>query len=130
MTVTKSFILLFVFWIIGALGIASYEAFQFWDAIYFSFSTFSTIGFGDLTPKTHWSGCIIILLHFIDLSLLSMVFVLVHETMENNYMKVLEFLDEGYRRHTAELNTGTTNLGSPGPSKQNLNNVTTAKEAR
>ncbi|EGT50915.1 CBN-TWK-37 protein [Caenorhabditis brenneri] len=128
MTVTKSFILLIVFWILGALGIASYENFVFWDAIYFSFSSFSTIGFGDLVPKSHTSGAIIFVLHFIDLSLLSMVFVLVHQTMENNFMRVLELLDEGYRKHTTELNTGTMNLQSPGGSKRNLDLVTTARE--
>ncbi|KAF1770906.1 hypothetical protein GCK72_002730 [Caenorhabditis remanei] len=129
MTVTKSFILLFVFWILGALGIASYEKFVFWDAIYFSFSTFSTVGFGDLVPTSHVSGAIIFTLHFIDLSLLSMVFVLVHQTMENHYMKVLELLDEGYQKYTTELNTGTTtNLQSPGGSKRNLDMMTTARE--
>ncbi|UMM13651.1 hypothetical protein L5515_001817 [Caenorhabditis briggsae] len=142
MTVTKSFILLFTFWTLGSLGIASYEKFVFWDAIYFSFSTFSTVGFGDLVPTSHISGVIIFALHFIDLCLLSMVFVLVHvpfreaviypieiqQTMENNFMKVLELLDEGYRKHTTELNTGTMNLQSPGASKRLQ--MSTARETK
>ncbi|CAI2317861.1 unnamed protein product [Caenorhabditis sp. 36 PRJEB53466] len=127
MTVFKAAILLIVFWTIGGLGIAAFENFVFFDAIYFSFVTFSTIGFGDFVPNSNASVAIIFTLHFIDLSLLSMVFALVHESMESNFMEVLELLDEGYRRHTTMMNTATMNLNLPSPAQSNVN-LKTARE--
>lgn len=142
MTVLKAFILLVTFWGFGALAIAVYEEFVFYDALYFSFSTFSTIGFGDFVPSGHISGTIICVLHFIDLSLISMVLVLVHvscedslvrnqvskvykfqHSMENRFMRVLELFDERHATDTLE-----TNMISPGASQRKLAATTTAKE--
>jgi uncharacterized membrane protein len=59
------FLILFAFLIGGALIIAYAENLPFGDALYFSFITGLTIGYGDIAMKTSLGRCVAILLGFI-----------------------------------------------------------------
>ena len=59
------FLILLAFLIGGALIIAYFENLPFGDALYFSFVTGLTIGYGDIAMKTSLGRCVAILLGFI-----------------------------------------------------------------
>ena len=66
MWLLRSFIILMFFWILlGAVGIAYTEKISFGDALYFSFITGLTIGYGDITVKTAAGRVIAVLIGFI-----------------------------------------------------------------
>ena len=66
MWLLRSFIILMFFWILlGAAGIAYTEKISFGDALYFSFITGLTIGYGDITVKTAAGRVIAVLIGFI-----------------------------------------------------------------
>lgn len=47
-----SFALFLSFWLLGAMAFMFFEGWTYFQAFYFTFVLFSTIGFGDFTPKT------------------------------------------------------------------------------
>ena len=68
MWLLRSFIILMFFWILlGAVGIAYTEKISFGDALYFSFITGLTIGYGDITVKTAAGRVIAVLIGFIGI---------------------------------------------------------------
>ena len=53
MPITVNVFVVTVYLLLGGLIFSNWEGWQFYSAVYFSFVTLSTIGFGDLVPGTN-----------------------------------------------------------------------------
>lgn len=67
------FLSLFALLIVSAAVIAFIEKLPFGDALYFSFITGLTIGYGDIVSKTFLGRCVAILIGFIGILFTGMV---------------------------------------------------------
>ncbi|CAI5451288.1 unnamed protein product [Caenorhabditis angaria] len=106
------------FWLLSSLLMVNFEKFTVLDSFYFSFSTFSTVGFGDMTPNLLGTEFMVIFAHFMSLSLISMGFEILQVRKEAKYMVALEWIDEEFEKQSRPnskvdqpTNTTTTSTG-------------------
>ncbi|CAA93875.2 Potassium channel domain-containing protein [Caenorhabditis elegans] len=88
-------IVLFV--VLCSFVVSFWENWDFLTAFYFFFVSLSTIGFGDIVPDHPRTACALFVLYFIGLALFAMVYAILQERVENQYMWALELIDQKYQ---------------------------------
>jgi len=78
-------LLMFLWLLVGAAAIAYFEEISFGEAIYFSFVTGLTIGYGDIVAKTAVGRLVAVLIGFIGVLFTGLVIAAVVETIRSTY---------------------------------------------
>ncbi|KAF1746713.1 hypothetical protein GCK72_023170 [Caenorhabditis remanei] len=89
--------IVFLFIVICSFIVSFWEKWDFLTAFYFFFVSLSTIGFGDVIPEHPRTACGLFILYFVGLALFSMVYAILQERVENQYMWALELIDQEYQ---------------------------------
>uniref|UniRef100_A0A8R1DRR6 Potassium channel domain-containing protein n=1 Tax=Caenorhabditis japonica TaxID=281687 RepID=A0A8R1DRR6_CAEJA len=89
--------IVFFFMVVCSFIVSFWEKWDFLTAFYFFFVSLSTIGFGDVIPEHPRTACGLFLLYFVGLALFSMVYAILQERVENQYMWALELIDQEYQ---------------------------------
>ncbi|CAB3400713.1 unnamed protein product [Caenorhabditis bovis] len=97
--VSWALIICILFMVFCSMFVSKWENWDFLTAFYFFFVSLSTIGFGDVIPEHPKSACALFLLYFVGLALFSMVYAILQERVENNYMWALEIIDQEYEEN-------------------------------
>ncbi|CAO1638199.1 unnamed protein product [Sympodiomycopsis kandeliae] len=69
-----SFGLFLAFWLLGAMAFTFFEGWSYFEAFYFCFILFTTIGFGDYTPKTDGGRTFFIVWSLLGVAVLTIFF--------------------------------------------------------
>ncbi|CAO78724.2 Potassium channel domain-containing protein [Caenorhabditis elegans] len=91
--------IVFFFMVVCSLIVSFWEKWDFLTAFYFFFVSLSTIGFGDVIPEHPRTACALFVLYFVGLALFSMVYAILQERVENQYMWALELIDQEYQEN-------------------------------
>uniref|UniRef100_A0A1I7TZI0 Ion_trans_2 domain-containing protein n=1 Tax=Caenorhabditis tropicalis TaxID=1561998 RepID=A0A1I7TZI0_9PELO len=89
--------IVFLFMMVCSFIVSFWEKWDFLTAFYFFFVSLSTIGFGDVIPEHPRTACGLFILYFVGLALFSMVYAILQERVENQYMWALELIDQEYQ---------------------------------
>ncbi|CAI2357842.1 unnamed protein product [Caenorhabditis sp. 36 PRJEB53466] len=89
--------IVFLFMVVCSFIVSFWEKWDFLTAFYFFFVSLSTIGFGDVIPEHPRTACGLFILYFVGLALFSMVYAILQERVENQYMWALELIDQEYQ---------------------------------
>jgi voltage-gated potassium channel len=76
---------LFLIIVIGAMAISFAENLRFGDALYFSFVTGLTIGYGDIVMKTTLGRCVALFIGFIGMLFTGLVIAAAVEAVRRTY---------------------------------------------
>ena len=79
--VSLALLILFLYMLLGAFIFMNTDGWTFVDSIYFVFVSISTIGFGDLTPKSEWSMIALSVYLLFGLALTSMCINVIQEQL-------------------------------------------------
>ena len=79
------FLALFLITIIGAVAISLAENLRFGDALYFSFVTGLTIGYGDIVAKSTLGRCVALFIGFIGILFTGLVIAAAVEAVRKTY---------------------------------------------
>ncbi|EGT58031.1 hypothetical protein CAEBREN_10650 [Caenorhabditis brenneri] len=91
--------IVFLFMMVCSFVVSFWEKWDFLTAFYFFFVSLSTIGFGDVIPEHPRTACGLFILYFVGLALFSMVYAILQERVENQYMWALELIDQEYQEN-------------------------------
>lgn len=91
--------IVFLFMVVCSFIVSFWEKWDFLTAFYFFFVSLSTIGFGDVIPEHPRTACGLFILYFVGLALFSMVYAILQERVENQYMWALELIDQEYQEN-------------------------------
>ncbi|KAF9516557.1 hypothetical protein BS47DRAFT_654016 [Hydnum rufescens UP504] len=84
-----SFIALCIFWVIGAVVFMELEGWSFFIAFYFTFITYTVIGYGEYTPTTPGSRAFYIVWGVAGIVVLTLLLSLIAEAWSTRYSNVL-----------------------------------------
>ncbi|CAJ0608950.1 unnamed protein product [Cylicocyclus nassatus] len=87
-------LLVIIYMFLCSLLFSIWEQWDFFTAVYFSFISMSTVGFGDVIPGHPKYACVFFAFYFVGLALFSMCYAIIQVRWENQYMWALQLIDQ------------------------------------
>ncbi|KAM0791088.1 hypothetical protein ACM66B_004379 [Microbotryomycetes sp. NB124-2] len=81
--------LFFVFWLVGAAVFSATESWTYFEALYFCYIFFSTIGYGDYSPKSAGGRAFFIAWSLLSVSVMTLLLSVVTETWSSRYRSTI-----------------------------------------
>ncbi|KJA26795.1 hypothetical protein HYPSUDRAFT_132499 [Hypholoma sublateritium FD-334 SS-4] len=82
--------LFFIFWMVGSAIFMKTEGWEFGSAIYFCFVSFSTVGYGDLAPRTQAGRSIFIVWALLGVGTMTILISILAEAFSSSYKSVIK----------------------------------------
>ncbi|KAK4046230.1 Potassium channel [Microbotryomycetes sp. JL201] len=86
---TIALALFFVFWLVGAAVFSATENWTYFEALYFCYIFFSTIGYGDYSPKSAGGRAFFIAWSLLSVSVMTLLLSVVTETWSSRYRSTI-----------------------------------------
>ncbi|VDM74388.1 unnamed protein product [Strongylus vulgaris] len=90
-------LLVFIYMFLCSVLFSIWEQWDFFTAVYFSFISMSTVGFGDVIPGQPRYACVFFAFYFVGLALFSMCYAIIQVRWENQYMWALQLIDQEHQ---------------------------------
>ncbi|KAK6766173.1 hypothetical protein RB195_025836 [Necator americanus] len=90
-------LLVFLYMFLCSFVFSIWEQWDFFTAVYFSFISMSTVGFGDVIPGHPRYACVFFAFYFVGLALFSMCYAIIQVRWENQYMWALQLIDQEHQ---------------------------------
>ncbi|KAL6723182.1 hypothetical protein Aduo_018212 [Ancylostoma duodenale] len=90
-------LLVFIYMFLCSVLFSVWEQWDFFTAVYFSFISMSTVGFGDVIPGSPRYACVFFAFYFVGLALFSMCYAIIQVRWENQYMWALQLIDQEHQ---------------------------------
>lgn len=124
--VSLALFILFLYMVMGAAIFTYTDDWKFSDSLYFVFVSISTIGFGDLTPKSEWSMIALSIYLLFGLALTSMCINVIQEQLAVAFEQTKVRLGTRMGFDIDQLNMGQIESGTSGNSDDKGNSKESA----
>ncbi|KAJ3388244.1 hypothetical protein HDU84_000165 [Entophlyctis sp. JEL0112] len=99
MQILRAFLLVLAMMLVFALFFAYFEGWSVWDGFYFTFIALTTIGFGDLSPKTPLTRSLFVWFVFFGIAAVTNLGSLVSERLLNEWIVTVGLIENRMGRY-------------------------------